>query len=215
MTQRLTLAIAKGRILRQTLPLLAMAGIVPGEDVSSTRKLVIPTSDAGVDLMIVRASDVPVFVQHGAADGGVTGSDVLMEHGYDGLYDPLDLGIGRCRLMVAAPVGANPTGRTVKVATKYVKSARRYYAAAGVQAEIIKLSGAMELAPLCGLADQIVDLVETGSTLRANGLEPLEHIADISSRFIVNQASMKTKHAITKALIVKLATACIELNDAA
>jgi ATP phosphoribosyltransferase len=215
MTAKLTLAIAKGRILKQCLPLLARAAVVPLDDLETSRKLVFPTSDPCLELMIIRAVDVPTFVRHGAADLGVTGKDVLLEHGYDGLYEPLDLGIGRCRMMVAGDPNAPRTRRRLKVATKYVNTARRHFAAAGVQADIIKLSGAMELAPLCGLADQIVDLVETGTTLKANGLEPLEHIVDISSRLIVNQASMKTQHAAVTDFVARLSLACNETSAAA
>jgi ATP phosphoribosyltransferase len=150
---------------------------------------------------------VPTFVEYGAADLGVAGKDVLMEYGGQGLYEPLDLQIARCRMMVAGPIGAPPTGGRIRVATKYVESTRRYFAVQGDQVEIIKLYGSMELAPLVGLADRIVDLVDTGNTLKANGLEPLEHIADISSRLIVNKAAMKMKHARVKKLIDKLSRA--------
>ena len=194
MTETLTIALSKGRILEESLPLLARAGIEPAEDPDKSRRLILDTFRPGVKIVVIRAADVPTFVQYGAADLGVAGKDVLMEHGGEGLYEPLDLGIARCRLMVAGPEGAAlPTGR-LRVATKYVRSTRRYYAARGKQVEIIKLYGSMELAPLVGLSDLIVDLVDTGNTLRANGLVPLEHIADISSRLVVNRAALKMKH---------------------
>lgn len=194
MSEMLTIALSKGRILEQTLPLLAAAGIVPAKDPEASRKLVLETSRDDVRLVIVRASDVPTYVAHGGADLGVAGKDVLLEHGGQGLYEPLDLRIARCRLMVAGPPGAAMDRRRLRVATKFVNITRRHFAARGRQVELIKLYGSMELAPLVGLADCIVDLVDTGGTLRANGLEPLEHIADISSRLVANKASMKIKH---------------------
>ncbi|HFC53507.1 MAG TPA: ATP phosphoribosyltransferase [Gammaproteobacteria bacterium] len=193
--QQLTIALSKGRIFRETLPLLAHAGVRPQEDPEASRKLILPTNREEVRLIIVRASDVPAYVQYGGADLGVAGKDVLLEHGGEGLYEPLDLRIARCRLMVAGPVQEIPPRGRLRVATKFVRSTREHYARRGQQVEIIKLYGSMELAPLVGLADRIVDLVDTGNTLRANGLEPKEHIADISSRLIVNRASMKMKHA--------------------
>lgn len=202
MNDTLTIALSKGRIFKETLPLLAHAGIVPAEDPDKSRKLILDTSQPDVKLVIIRASDVPTYVQYGAADLGVAGKDVLMEHGGNGLYEPLDLKIARCRMMVAGPVAASaPRHGRLRVATKYVETTRRYFAEQGQQVEVIKLYGSMELAPLVGLADRIVDLVDTGNTLRANGLAPLEHIADISSRLIVNKASMKMKHARVKAFI--------------
>ena len=207
MTDTLTIALSKGRIFKETLPLLAHAGIVPKDDPETSRKLILDTNRDDVKLVIIRASDVPTYVEYGAADLGVAGKDVLMEHGGEGLYEPLDLNIARCRLMVAGPVGKpEPPGR-MKIATKFVHSTRRYYASLGKQVEIIKLYGSMELAPLVGLADRIVDLVDTGNTLRANGLEPLEHIADISSRLVVNKASMKMKHARMREFIDQIAEA--------
>lgn len=198
----LTIALSKGRILEQTLPLLAHAGIAPLEDPETSRKLILDTTNPLVKFLIIRASDVPTYVQYGAADLGVSGKDVLLEHGGDGLYEPLDLGIARCRLMVAGkPDTPIPTARRLRIATKYVHSAERYFAAKGQQVEIIKLYGSMELAPLVGLADLIVDLVESGNTLKANGLVPLEHIADISSRLVVNKASWKMKHEAMTALL--------------
>ncbi|WP_372725384.1 ATP phosphoribosyltransferase, partial [Immundisolibacter sp.] len=176
----LRIAVSKGRILEQTLPLLASIGIAPVGEVG--RRLIVDTSVPGVQIIIIRATDVPTYVAYGAADAGIAGKDVLMEHGGEGLYEPLDLGIARCRLMVAGRAGVQLPGGRLRVATKYVNVTQRYYAERGVQVEPIKLYGSMELAPLVGLADCIVDLVDTGSTLRANGLEPLALIADISSR---------------------------------
>lgn len=201
----LTIALSKGRIFEQTLPLLAHAGIAPLDDPETSRKLILETTNPQVRFVIIRASDVPTYVEYGAADLGVAGKDVLLEHGGDGLYEPLDLGIARCRLMVAGrPDLPEPSNRRLRIATKYVHSAERYFAAKGQQVEIIKLYGSMELAPLVGLADVIVDLVESGSTLKANGLVPLEHIADISSRLVVNKASWKMKHEAVTALLALL-----------
>ena len=207
MSETLTIALSKGRIFKETLPLLAHAGIEPLEDPESSRKLILPTSREEVKLVIIRASDVPTYVQYGAADLGVAGKDVLMEHGGGGLYEPLDLQIARCRLMVAGPEGPVLGPGRMRIATKYVNSTRRYYAARGKQVEIIKLYGSMELAPLVGLADRIVDVVDTGNTLKANNLVPLEHIADISSRLVVNKASMKMKHRAVQSLIDRVAEA--------
>ncbi|MFC6632587.1 ATP phosphoribosyltransferase [Microbulbifer taiwanensis] len=204
---QITIALTKGRILQETLPLLESAGLEPLEDISKSRKLIFPTNQEGVRLLILRGVDVPTYVQHGAADIGVAGKDTLLEHGSEGIYEPLDLGIARCRLMTAGIKGAElPRGR-IKVATKFVQSAKRYYAAQGRQADIIKLYGAMELAPLMDLADEIVDIVDTGNTLKANGLEARDSIAHISSRLIVNKASMKMKYQPISALIEKLAAA--------
>ena len=204
----LTIALSKGRIFRDALPLLAEAGVVPLDDPEKSRKLILRTSRPDVSLVVIRAADVPTYVEYGAADLGVAGKDVLMEHEGDGLYEPLDLEIARCRMMVAGRAGeeaAHP--RRLRVATKYVRTARAFYAERGVQAEVIKLYGSMELAPLVGLADRIVDLVDTGNTLRANGLVPMDLIAPISSRLVVNKASMKMKHAAVKALTADLAAA--------
>lgn len=207
MTQTLTIALTKGRILEETLPLLAAAGIEPLEDMEKSRKLVFETTQAGVRLLLLRGADVPTYVQFGAADMGVSGKDTLMENGADGLYEPLDLNIARCKLMTAGVKGVTtPTGR-IRVATKYVNIAKQYYASQGRQTDIIKLYGAMELAPIMNLADEIVDIVDTGNTLRANGLEPREFIADISSRLIVNKASMKMKHVQIQAIIDHIAKA--------
>lgn len=201
MSEILTLALSKGRIYKDTLPLLAHAGIVPLEDPEKSRKLIIETTRADVRLIIVRASDVPTYVQHGGADMGVAGKDVLMEHGGEGLYEPVDLEIAKCRLMTAGPVNAEPVQGRLRVATKFVNSTRRYYAEQGQQVDIIKLYGSMELAPLVGMADRIVDVVDTGNTLKANGLVPMELIAHISSRLVVSKASMKMKHDKVKEFI--------------
>ncbi|KAF3982227.1 MAG: ATP phosphoribosyltransferase [Methylococcales symbiont of Hymedesmia sp. n. MRB-2018] len=197
----LTIAISKGRIYDDTLPLLAEAGIIPIDNPKTSRKLILRTNQDDVKLVIIRATDVPTFVEYGAADMGIAGKDVLMEHGAENLYEPLDLGIAKCRMMTATPVNAPEISGRIKVATKYVKTAQRYFAGIGVQAEIIKLYGAMELAPLVGLADCIVDIVETGNTLKANGLVAKELITHISSRLVVNKASMKMKHGIIQPLI--------------
>ncbi|MEY2777152.1 MAG: phosphoribosyltransferase [Pseudomonadota bacterium] len=195
----ITLALSKGRIFNETLPLLKAVGIEPLEHPDESRKLVLPTSMAQVRLLVVRASDVPTYVQYGAADMGVAGSDVLVEHGGEGLYQPVDLRIGRCRMCLAAPSGFDlqaqiRRGSRLTVATKYVETTRRYFAARGMHADLIKLYGSMELAPLVGLADVIVDLVSTGATLKANGLEAFETIADVSSRLVVNQAALKLRY---------------------
>ncbi len=201
----LTIALSKGRILEDTLPLLAQAGIEPLEDPDSTRKLILDTTREDVKIVVVRATDVPTYVQHGAAAVGVAGKDVLMEHGAAGLYEPLDLGIARCRMMLAGHPGQQPDpGARLRIATKFVNITRNYFASQGRQVEIVKLYGSMELAPLVGLADYIVDLVDTGNTLRANGLEPLEEITPISSRLIVNQAAMKMRHGLIQNLIKNL-----------
>ena len=203
----ITIAVSKGRILKDTLPLLAHAGIEPTDDLATTRKLILDTSVDNIKLVIIRATDVPTYVEYGAADIGVAGKDTLLEHGGAGLYEPLDLQIAKCKLMVAGPenVAAHP-GR-LRIATKYVRSAQNYYASLGKQVDIIKLYGSMELAPIVGLSDYIVDLVDTGNTLKANGLVPLEHICDISSRLVVNKASMKMKHQALTQLIEQISEA--------
>ena len=202
----ITIALSKGRIFDETLPLLAAAGIVPAENPESSRKLIIATNRADVSVVIVRASDVPTYVQYGAADIGIAGKDVLIEHGGAGLYQPLDLNIARCRMCVAAPRGfdyaaAVTQGARLRIATKYVLTAREHFAAKGVHVDLIKLYGSMELAPLAGLADAIVDLVSSGSTLKANNLVEVEQIMPISSRLIVNQAALKVKHELLQPLI--------------
>lgn len=198
MNQQLTLALSKGRIFEETLPLLEAAGIRVAEDPESSRKLILQTNDANVRVIIVRASDVPTYVQYGAADFGVAGKDVLLEHGGEGLYQPIDLNIAKCRMSVAVRNGfdyasAVKQGARLRVVTKYVQTAREHFAAKGVHVDLIKLYGSMELGPLVGLADAIVDLVSTGSTLRANDLVEVEQIMDISSRLVVNQAALKLK----------------------
>ncbi len=190
----LTIALTKGRILKETLPLLAAADLYPLEDIEKSRKLTFDSNQPGVKFIVLRGVDVTTYVQFGAADIGVSGKDMLLEHGAEGIYEPLDLGIARCRLMTASIKGKETKSGRIKVATKFVNVAKQYYAEKARQVDIIKLYGAMELAPIIGLADEIVDIVDTGNTLKANGLEPREHIADISSRLIVNKASMKMKH---------------------
>ncbi len=210
----LTIALSKGRIFKEALPLLATAGIVPSDDPASSRKLVLDTNREEVKLVIIRAQDVPTYVEYGAADLGVAGKDVLLEYGGDGLYEPLDLGIARCRMMVAGYATEREfPRRRLRVATKYVNVTRDYFSKQGVQAEIIKLYGSMELAPLVGLADRIVDLVDTGNTLKANGLVPLDHIADISSWLIVNKASMKMKHRAVQDFVDQMATAVAQAGQ--
>ncbi|MBT7564104.1 MAG: ATP phosphoribosyltransferase [Porticoccaceae bacterium] len=200
MTQ-ITLALTKGRILKETLPLLDQAGIEPLEDIFSSRKLVFETNRPELRLLILRGSDVATYVQFGAADIGVAGKDLLLEHQGDGYYEPLDLGIARCKLMTAAAKGAPSHQGRLRVATKYVNIARKFYAEQGRQADLIKLYGAMELAPILELAHEIVDIVDTGSTLKANGLEVRDEIADISARLIVNKAAMKTKFSSIQSIV--------------
>ena len=190
----LTIALSKGRILGQTLPLLEEAGLSISKKELESRKLILDTNLDDIKVIVIRASDVPIFVQHGAADLGIAGKDVLLEHGADGVFELLDLGISKCRLMVASKENQNLNKSTLKVATKYVKSTKEYFFSKGQQVEVIKLSGAMELAPIVGLSDCIVDLVDTGNTLKANNLVPLDLIHDISSRLIVNSAAFNTKH---------------------
>ena len=198
MSQQLTLALSKGRIFDDTIPLLKAAGIMVSEDPETSRKLILPTSDPQVRVIIVRASDVPTYVQYGAADFGIAGKDILVEHGGEGLYQPIDLNIAKCRLSVAVQAGfdyqnAVRHGARLRVATKFVQMARDHFASKGVHVDLIKLYGSMELAPLVGLSDAIVDVVSSGSTLRANNLVEVEHIMDISARLIVNQAALKLK----------------------
>jgi ATP phosphoribosyltransferase len=207
MPQPLTIALTKGRILKETLPLLAAAGIAPLEDIAASRKLIFDTTEPGVRLVVLRGSDVPTYVRLGAADMGVSGKDMLLEAGGADLYEPLDLGIARCRLMTAGIKGRELPRARLRVATKFVNITRRFFAERGVQADVIKLYGAMELAPLMDLADLIVDIVDTGNTLRANGLEERDLIAEVSSRLVVNRAAMKCKHARVQAMIEKLRAA--------
>lgn len=197
----LTIALSKGRILEQTLPLLKKAGLEIADEELNSRKLILDTNLEEVKVIIIRATDVPVFVQHGAADMGIAGKDVLLEHGANNLFEVLDLGIAKCKLMVAAKSADHLQENILKVATKYVKSAKQYFEKEGQPCEIIKLYGAMELAPVVGLSHCIVDLVDTGNTLKANGLIPLDHIEDISSRLVVNSASFKTKNTQIKTWI--------------
>lgn len=202
----ITIALSKGRIFEETLPLLAAAGIVPKENPEDSRKLIIETNRPDVRVVIVRASDTPTYVQYGAADLGIAGKDVLIEHGGLGLYQPLDLNIAKCRMSVAVPVGfdyasAVKSGARLRVATKYIHTAREHFATKGVHVDLIKLYGSMELAPLVGLADAIVDLVSSGSTLKANHLVAVEDIMQISSRLVVNQAALKVKRMILQPVI--------------
>jgi ATP phosphoribosyltransferase len=202
----ITLALAKGRIFEETLPLLAAAGVRPAEDPETSRKLILATQNPQLRLVLVRAADVPTYVQYGAADLGVAGRDILAEHGGQGLYQPLDLGIAKCKMVVAVPEGfdygaAVRQGARLRVATKYIGTAREHFAAKGVHVDLIKLYGSMELAPLVGLADAIVDLVDTGNTLKANQLRVVEEIMPVSSRLIVNPASLKLKREALAPLI--------------
>lgn len=190
----LTFAISKGRILAEAIPLLARVNIIPEEEPDVSRKLILSTNQPGLRLIIVRAADVPTYVEHGAADIGIAGRDVMMEYAGNGVYEPLDLDIACCQMVLAEPKFKTDNSNRLRVATKYINTTRNYFAGMGKQVEIIKLYGSMELAPLLGLADQIVDLVNTGNTLRANGLVPVATIAEISSRVIVNKASMKMKY---------------------
>lgn len=208
----ITIALSKGRIFEETTPLLAAAGINALEDPEASRKLILPTNRPDVRLIIVRATDVPTYVQYGAADLGIAGKDVLYEHGGAGLYQPLDLKIARCKMMVAVRedfdyLGSVRRGARLKVATKYVKTAREHFAGKGMHVDLIKLYGSMELGPLVGLADAIVDLVSTGSTLRANNLKAVEEVADISSRLVVNQASLKLKRQVLQPIMDAFAAA--------
>jgi ATP phosphoribosyltransferase len=208
----LTFALSKGRIFDETLPLLRAIGIVPSEDPETSRKLILGTNRPDVSVVIVRASDVPTYVAHGAADLGVAGKDVLLEQGGEGLYQPLDLEIARCRMVVATRrgfdwAGTVQRGARIRVATKYVRTAREHFAAKGVHVDLIKLYGSMELAPLSGLADAIVDLVSSGRTLAANDLVVVEEIAPISARLIVNPAALKLKRPLVQPLLESLAKA--------
>ena len=208
----ITLALSKGRIFDETLPLLAAAGIEVLEDPEKSRKLILATNQPDVRVVLVRATDVPTYVEYGGADIGVTGKDVLLEHGGAGLYQPLDLQIAKCHMAVAAPVGfdyarAVRQGSRITVATKYTQVARQFFAEKGVHVDLIKLYGSMELAPLIGMADAIVDLVSTGKTLKANNLVEVEHILDISSHLVVNQAALKLKTAALRRIIDAFAAA--------
>lgn len=220
MSAPLTLALSKGRIFEETLPLLAAAGVQVAEDPETSRKLILPTTDPNLRVIIVRASDVPTYVEYGAADFGVAGKDVLVEHGGSGLYQPIDLNIARCRMSVAVPAGfdyANAVrqGARLRVATKYVETAREHFAAKGVHVDLIKLYGSMELAPLMGLADVIVDLVSSGNTLKANDLVAVEEIMPISARLIVNPASLKLKRGAMQPLLEAMGAAVAERRGGA
>lgn len=201
MNELITIALAKGRILKDTLPLLQRAGIEPQDDLDKSRKLIFETNHPNINLVLIRSADVPTYVQYGAADIGIAGKDVLLEHGGEGLYEWVDLKIAPCRLMTAGFADRDlPTGR-LKIATKYTRITQQYFLELGRQVELIKLYGSMELAPIVGLADMIVDLVETGNTLKANGLVPQDFIMDISSRLIVNRASLKMKNRAIKQVV--------------
>jgi ATP phosphoribosyltransferase len=209
----ISIALSKGRILEETLPLLARIGLRPKEDPDKSRKLIIPTERRGVRLVMVRAADVPTYVGHGAAELGIAGGDVLAEHGGDGLYQPVDLRIARCRMMVATRRGydyrnAVQQGARLRIATKYVQITRAHFAAKGVHVDLIRLYGSMELAPLVDLADAIVDLVSSGKTLRANRLVPVEEIMPVSARLVVNQAALKTRRAELQPIIETFARVC-------
>ena len=215
----LTIALSKGRLLDEALPLLAQAGVAPIEDPNTSRKLILATSAAHVSLVILRATDVPTYVQYGAADLGIAGKDVLLEHCNEGLYQPLDLRIGLCRLVVATRrdydwSGSVQRGGRIRVATKYVRTAREHFAAKGMHVDLIKLYGSMELAPLAGLADAIVDLVSTGRTLQANDLVAVEEIMPISARLIVNPGALKLKRDLAKPLVDALAAAAATRSEA-
>lgn len=207
MTSKVVIALTKGRILDAELELLSSIGIVPEEDPRKSRKLVFDTNRSDVEIMILRGADVATYVEHGIADMGMSGKDVLLEHGGTGFYEPLDLGLGKCRIMVAGLKDEPPLPSRLKIATKFTGTAKRFYASRGVQVDIIKLYGAMELAPVTGLAHRIVDIVETGNTLKANGLVPMELITEISTRLIVNESSYKTKFESIKEIIDALENA--------
>jgi ATP phosphoribosyltransferase len=201
----LNIAVSKGRILTEVIPLLARINIIPDEDPTVSRKLIFSTNQPGLKIIIVRATDVPTYVEYGAADLGIAGRDVMMEYKGNGVYEPLDLEIARCKMVLAEPKQKSNLHGKIRVATKYINTTKNYFSKQGKQVEIIKLYGSMELAPLLGLADQIVDLIDTGKTLKANGLISVAKIADISSGVIVNKAAMKMKHQTIKSLLDKLA----------
>jgi ATP phosphoribosyltransferase len=204
MPDKITIAVSKGRIYDDAMPLLAKVGIVPVDDPNKTRKLVLQTNQPNIQLLVIRATDVPTYVERGAAELGISGKDVLMEYNGDGLYEPIDLGIAKCRMMLAGLKDAKPITGRPRVVTKYTNITKNYFAERGQQVEIIKLYGSMELGPVLGLSDWIVDLVDTGNTLKANGLVTLEHIADISSRLVVNKAAMKMKNTTIKPILDQL-----------
>lgn len=204
MPDKITIAVSKGRIYDDAMPLLAKLNIVPKDDPNKTRKLVLETNQAHIQLLVIRATDVPTYVERGAAELGIAGKDVLMEYSGDGLYEPIDLGIAKCRMMLAGLRDPKPILDRPRVVTKYTNITKNYFAERGQQVEIIKLYGSMELGPVLGLSDWIVDLVDTGNTLKANGLVTMEHIADISSRLVVNKAAMKMKNATIKPILDQL-----------
>lgn len=204
MSDKITIAVSKGRIYDEAMPLLAKLDIVPKDDPNKSRKLILETSQPNIQLLVIRATDVPTYVERGAAELGIAGKDVLLEYSGDGLYEPIDLGIAKCRMMLAGLKDAKPVTDRPRVVTKYTNITRNYFADRGQQVEIIKLYGSMELGPVLGLSDWIVDLVDTGNTLKANGLVTLEHITDISSKLIVNKAAMKMKNAVIKPILNQL-----------
>ena len=205
--KKLVIALTKGRILEEVLPLLEQAGIIPAEDINKSRKLIFDTNLHGVQLMVIRGSDVPTYVELGSADIGITGKDIIMENGSQGYYELLDLKLATCRLMTARPVNQTEKPERQRVASKFVNIAKAYFSEKGQQVDIIKLNGALELTPSMGMADQIVDIVSSGKTLKANGLEPLELIAEVSTRVIVNKAAMKLKHDQIHKLLQRLQAA--------
>ena len=204
MSDKITIAVSKGRIFDEALPLLAKIDVIPKDDPQNSRKLILETNKNNVQILVIRATDVPTYVERGAAELGIAGKDVLLEYQGDGFYEPIDLGIAKCKMMLAGLKGVKKEITRPRIATKYTNITQNYFSNFGKQVEIIKLYGSMELAPILGLADQIVDLVDTGKTLEANGLVPYERIADISSRLIVNKASMKLKSTAIKSFIGKL-----------
>ncbi len=204
MSDKITIAVSKGRIFDEALPLLAKIDVIPKDDPQNSRKLILETNKNNVQILVIRATDVPTYVERGAAELGIAGKDVLLEYQGDGFYEPIDLGIAKCKMMLAGLKGVKKEITRPRIATKYTNLTQNYFSNFGKQVEIIKLYGSMELAPILGLADQIVDLVDTGKTLEANGLVPYERIADISSRLIVNKASMKLKSTAIKSFIEKL-----------
>ena len=207
MSDMITIAVSKGRIYDEAIPLLAKLDIIPKDDPKKSRKLILETNQTNIQILVIRATDVPTYVERGAAELGIAGKDVLLEYQGNGFYEPFDLGIAKCQMMLAGLKKVNKTYTRPRIATKYVNITQNYFADLGQQVEIIKLYGSMELAPILGLADQIVDLVDTGETLKANGLVPLELIADISSRLIVNKAAMKMKNSIIKSFMQRLSKA--------
>ena len=204
MSDKITIAVSKGRIFEEAIPLLAKINVIPKDDPKRSRGLIIETNQSDIQMLVIRAADVPTYVERGAAALGIAGKDVLLEYQGDGFYEPFDLGIAKCQMMLAGLKKANQKSTRPRIATKYSNITQDYFANSGQQVEIIKLYGSMELAPILGLADQIVDLVDTGETLKANGLVPLKHIADISSRLIVNKAAMKMKNSTMKSFMKQL-----------